>query len=152
MKVRGVFSLCTILILLWGGSSSFAQEYEDVVYLKNGKVRRGLILERIVGESVKLETNYGEIFVIKMSDISKIAKEEKAIPVAAEVQGTNSSSGPPPKATKRQTPVASCAVERFCSEITHSLLPSVPCGSTSPLVSSAGVQARRWHAPRLHVA
>ena len=45
-------------------------ENSDIVYLKNGKVRRGLILEKIPGESVKLETNYGEIFVIKMPDIS----------------------------------------------------------------------------------
>jgi hypothetical protein len=85
MKVRGVFPVGIILILLLAVSSSFAQQYEDVVYLKDGGVRRGLILEQIPGESVKLKTNYGEIFVISMSDISKIAKEEKTPPVAESV-------------------------------------------------------------------
>ena len=60
-------------------SGSVAQEYEDVVYLKNGGVRRGLILEQIPGESIKLKTSYGEIFVIEMLDISKIGKEEKKL-------------------------------------------------------------------------
>ena len=66
-----------MLVLLLDVSGSVAQEYEDFVYLKNGGVRRGLILEQIPGESIKLKTNYGEIFVIEMLDISKIVKEEK---------------------------------------------------------------------------
>jgi opacity protein-like surface antigen len=85
MKVRGVFPVGIMLMLLLGVSSSFAQQYEDVVYLKDGGVRRGLILEQIPNESVKLKTNYGEIFVIQMSDISRIAKEEKEVPVAESV-------------------------------------------------------------------
>jgi hypothetical protein len=66
-----------LLILLLGVSSSFAQEYEDVIYLKDGGVRRGLILEQVPNKSVKLKTSYGEIFVIKWSEISRIVKEEK---------------------------------------------------------------------------
>ena len=83
MKVRGVFPLCIILILFLGISSSFAQEYEDVIYLKNGEVRRGLIIEEIHAESVKLKSAYGEIFIIKMSEISRMTKEEKKSPVLA---------------------------------------------------------------------
>ena len=85
MKVAGVFPVGIMLILLLAVSSSFAQQYEDVVYLKDGGVRRGLILEQIPNESVKLKTNYGEIFVIQMSDISRIVKEEKEMPVAESV-------------------------------------------------------------------
>ena len=77
MKVREIHPTGILLILLLGVSSSFAQEYEDVVYLKDGGVRRGLILEQVPNESVKLKTAYGEIFVIKWSDIFKIGKEEK---------------------------------------------------------------------------
>ena len=77
MKVGGAFSAGILLILLLGVSSSFAQEYEDVVHLKDGGVRRGLILEQVPNESVKLKTAYGEIFVLKWSDILKIGKEEK---------------------------------------------------------------------------
>ena len=39
MKVRGVFPVGIILILLLAVSSSFAQQYEDVVYLKDGGVQ-----------------------------------------------------------------------------------------------------------------
>ena len=54
MKVGGVFPVGIMLILLLGVSSSFAQsEYEGEVYLKDGGVRRGLILEPIPSESVK---------------------------------------------------------------------------------------------------
>ena len=64
MKVREIYPTGILLILLLGVSSSFAQKYEDVVYLKDGGVRRGLILEQVHNESVKLKTAYGEIFVI----------------------------------------------------------------------------------------
>ena len=50
-----------------------------MVYLKDGGVRRGLILEQVPNESVKLKTAYGELFVIKMSDISRIAKEKQTL-------------------------------------------------------------------------
>ena len=77
MKVREVFSKVVVLMILLGGSSSFAEGYEDVVYLKDGDVRRGLILEQVPNESVKLKSAYGEIFFIKWSNIFKIGKEEK---------------------------------------------------------------------------
>ncbi|GEM_PF-762904 len=79
MKPTNLSFVVFMLILLLDVSGSVAQEYEDVVYLKNGGMRRGLILEQIPGESIKLKTSYGEIFVIKMSDISKIVKEEKKL-------------------------------------------------------------------------
>jgi hypothetical protein len=77
MKVRGIYRTGILLILLLGVSSSFAQEYEDVIYLKDGGVRRGLIQEQVPNEAVKLKTSYGEIFVITWSEISRIVKEEK---------------------------------------------------------------------------
>ena len=85
MKVRGVFPVGIMLILLLAVSSSLAQQYEDVVYLKDGGVRRGVILEQLINESVKLKTAYGEIFVIKWSDISKISKEEKDVLITESV-------------------------------------------------------------------
>ena len=77
MKPTNLSFAVLMLILLLDVSGSVAQEYVDVVYLKNEGVRRGLILEQIPGELIKLKTNYGEIFVIEMLDISKIVKEEK---------------------------------------------------------------------------
>lgn len=47
----------------------------DVVYLKNGGVRRGIIIEQVPGESLKIKTNDGSVYVFKMDEISKITKE-----------------------------------------------------------------------------
>ena len=61
-------------------SPSFSQGKEAAIYLKDGGIRRGLIVELIPGEMVKIKTAYDEIFVIQMADISKIVMEEDATP------------------------------------------------------------------------
>jgi hypothetical protein len=66
--------LISLLIFL-GISLTYAQSYEDVVYLHNGSVIRGLIIEQVPNESVKIQTYDGNIFVYKMSEIQKMAKE-----------------------------------------------------------------------------
>jgi len=50
-------------------------EMVDVVYLKNGGVRRGIIIEQIPGKSLKIKTNDGSVYVFKMDEIEKITKE-----------------------------------------------------------------------------
>lgn len=51
-------------------------EYQDVVYLKNGSIIRGMIIEQIPGVSLKLETRDGNVFVYKMEEIEKMTKEK----------------------------------------------------------------------------
>ncbi|MEI2675071.1 MAG: hypothetical protein V9F05_13600 [Chitinophagaceae bacterium] len=50
---------------------------EDVVYLKNGSIIRGLVLETIPNQTVKIQTVDRNIFVFQMSEVEKITKEEK---------------------------------------------------------------------------
>lgn len=52
-------------------------EYIDVVYLKNGSVIKGLIMEQIPNETLKIQTADGSLFVYKMEEVVKITKEEK---------------------------------------------------------------------------
>jgi TM2 domain-containing membrane protein YozV len=47
-----------------------------VVYLSNGSVVRGLIIEQIPNESLKIKTADGSVFAFKMSEVTKITKEE----------------------------------------------------------------------------
>lgn len=47
----------------------------DVIYLKNGSIIKGSILEIIPDKSVKLETTDGRVYVYLMSEIDKITKE-----------------------------------------------------------------------------
>ena len=55
-----------------------AQNYEDVVYLKNGSVIRGIIIEQVPNESLKIQTRDGNLFVYNFADIQKMAKEMPA--------------------------------------------------------------------------
>ena len=40
-----------------------AQSYEDVVYLKNGSIIHGTIIEQVLNQSIKIKTKDGNIFV-----------------------------------------------------------------------------------------
>lgn len=52
-----------------------AQSYKEVVYLKNGSIINGIVIEQIPNESLKLQTADGSIYVYKMSEVEKITKE-----------------------------------------------------------------------------
>lgn len=57
---------------------SFGQSnYQDVVYLKNGSIIRGVIIEQVPNKSIKIETADRSVFVYQIDEIEKIAKEEK---------------------------------------------------------------------------
>ena len=49
----------------------------DVVYLKIGSIIRGIIIEQIPNESIKIQTFDKNVFVYKMDEILKFTKEPK---------------------------------------------------------------------------
>lgn len=49
--------------------------YQDVVYLKNGSIIYGVIIEQIPDKSIKIETTDGSVFVFQMGEIEKLTKE-----------------------------------------------------------------------------
>lgn len=55
--------------------SLFAQRNAETVYLKNGSIVRGEIVEQVPGQSLKIKTRDGSIFVYQMSEVEKIARE-----------------------------------------------------------------------------
>lgn len=65
------------MLLLFIGSVtvSFAQQMREIVYLKNGSVVRGVVIEQVPGVSLKIQTSDGSIFAYQMSDVEKITKE-----------------------------------------------------------------------------
>ncbi len=68
------FLFATFLIVF--GLNLFAQSnIEDVVYLKNGGVIRGKIVERESTGKVKIELLGGSIFVFQASEIDSLKKE-----------------------------------------------------------------------------
>jgi hypothetical protein len=60
-----------------------AQELEDVVYLKDGSVLRGLIVEQVPNESILIRTRDGNQFRILWDRIDRMTKEPVAAAAAA---------------------------------------------------------------------
>ncbi len=67
----------TLLLAFLCINAVFAQNkiQEDIVYLKNGGVLRGSILEQIPNESLKIQIVGNNIFVLKMDEVARIVKE-----------------------------------------------------------------------------
>ena len=50
--------------------------YEDVVYLKNGGIIHGIIIEQVPNQTVKIQTKDGNVFVYRIEEIEKLTKEQ----------------------------------------------------------------------------
>jgi hypothetical protein len=70
--------IAAILISVCISGAIAQQAMEDVVYLKNGSIIRGTIIEQTPGKSLKIQTKDGNIFVYGFDDITKITKEGNA--------------------------------------------------------------------------
>ncbi len=101
-----VKKLSILFAILFMGLAVSAQiNMRDVVHLKNGGITKGIIIEQIPNESIKVQTADGSIFVYKMDEIEKIEKEKVTTPetkVATNqnsmpVQNTNYAYKPPRK-------------------------------------------------------
>ena len=73
-KITLLISLLLISVVIYAQKNNLV----DVVYLKNGSILRGIIVEQVPNESIKLETSDGNIFVYQTNDIEKITKETSA--------------------------------------------------------------------------
>jgi len=65
-----------LLLLALITTLSFGQSnYQDVVYLKNGSIIRGVIIEQIPNKSIKIKTADSSVIVYQMDEIEKSTKE-----------------------------------------------------------------------------
>ena len=66
----------TLLLFAVITTVSFAQgTYQEVVYLKNGSIIKGVIIEQVPNKIIKIQTADGSVFVHRMDEIEKITKE-----------------------------------------------------------------------------
>ena len=78
------------LVCLMGMTFAFAQgNMQDVVYLKNGSVIRGEIIEMVSGETVKIMTTDGNVFVHAFADVERFSKERPVSAVAVNSNAYN---------------------------------------------------------------
>jgi TM2 domain-containing membrane protein YozV len=68
-------ALFLFFLLFTAAGLQAQQAYEEVVYLKDGSIIRGTIIEQVPNISVKIRTRDGNVFVYPMNDILKITKE-----------------------------------------------------------------------------
>ena len=70
---RFLFIVCITAFL--ATTQVVAKEMQDVVYLKNGGIVRGTVIEQVAGKSLKIVRFDGNAFRYKMKEIDKISKE-----------------------------------------------------------------------------
>lgn len=68
--------LWIVLVGLMVSLAAWAQQYIDVVHLKNGGMVKGTIIEQVPGVSLKVQTADGSVFVFQMSEVEKMTKEK----------------------------------------------------------------------------
>ncbi len=66
-----------VVLFFMCSNLSNAQNYEEVVYLNNGSIIRGIIIEFVPSQTIKIQSREGNIFVYNLSEIQKITKEFK---------------------------------------------------------------------------
>ena len=76
--MKSIVLFSTLLIGFCLVQSTVAQEeMQDVVYLKDGSIVRGTIIEQAPNASIKILTRDGNTFVYNMGDVERIAKERR---------------------------------------------------------------------------
>ena len=81
-----------VLLLFCAMSTLFATaqtHLQDVVYLKNGSVIRGTIVEQVSGASLRLLSADGNVFVYNIADVERMTKEQLVSPKAYKVKSVS---------------------------------------------------------------
>lgn len=73
-KLVCFITLCLLSYTLTAQSGTL-----DVVYLKNGSIIKGEIIEQIPNVSLKLRTADGNVFVYQMDEVEKLTRESMAV-------------------------------------------------------------------------
>lgn len=68
-----VASLLTLVVF----TVTAQENMEDVIYLKNGSIYRGILIEQVPNESYKIQIAGGSVFTVTVAEVLKITKELK---------------------------------------------------------------------------
>jgi hypothetical protein len=83
-----ISSLAAVLLLICSAAITRGQgNYEDVIYLKNGGIMRGMIIEQVPNVSLKIQCTDRNVFAYKLDEVEKITKEPVAGPLYSAQNG-----------------------------------------------------------------
>ena len=66
------------ILLIVSIASAFEQERIDVIYLKNGDILKGIIVENVPNVHVRIELQGGSVLTVKYADIERFTRENPA--------------------------------------------------------------------------
>jgi hypothetical protein len=72
MKKLQILLIATLLAPVF----AFSQNMQDVIYLKDGSIYKGVIIEEIPGKTYKIESSGGNIFAVQAEEVEKLTKEK----------------------------------------------------------------------------
>jgi hypothetical protein len=81
-KLGRYITLAALIFVCWM-SAAAQTTFRDALYLKNGSIIKGTIIEFVPDSTVKIRTADSSVFVYPSIEILKITKEEVAVPVGA---------------------------------------------------------------------
>jgi len=76
LLLAGLITLLVGTILYSRKDKNIVGQYQETIYLKNGSIIKGSIIEQVVDDYVKVQMKDGNIMVYKMTDVEKIVKEK----------------------------------------------------------------------------
>lgn len=79
--------IALLIALMLSATGAMAQKNVETVYLKNGGIVKGDIIEQVPGQSLKIKTKDGNVFVYQMDEVERITKEEKSVSSASGHKG-----------------------------------------------------------------
>lgn len=71
--------LLILALMLGASTATFGQSTKDVLYLKNGSVIYGQLIEMVPDKQVKIKTADGSVFIYNTSEVDRIEKAEKEV-------------------------------------------------------------------------
>ena len=98
-------TLALLAFALMSVGSVSAQSLQDVVYLKNGSIIRGVVIEQVPDGNVKVQTADGSVLVYPMTEVQKIQKEQSRVQSPSHGNYTSHSNNPS-SSNARTTPFA----------------------------------------------
>jgi len=76
--------LLLILMIALFSVSSLCQERQDIIYMTNGNILKGIIVENVPNDYVKIELEGGSLFTVKYEEIEKFGKGEAQVSTSDE--------------------------------------------------------------------
>lgn len=53
---------------------AFSQNLQDLIYLKDGSILKGVIIEEVPGQSYKIESRDGNIYAVQLNEVEKLTR------------------------------------------------------------------------------